>query len=151
MQRPTLAFPPHLPSLLSFTLLFSLVSTPASRSTSLLATEAVLDTQSSSVLLQVGEELIGHLSRCQWAIKVLRYPHCQALKRQFVGGRVRGWGGGMRLVMEFLKGAACPDFPLECFQLTGGLSTGSKFLGIFTQHPINKMAMLLAMSYNWAY
>ena len=57
----------------------------------------------------------------------------------------------MRLVMELLKGAACPDFPLECFQLTGGPSTGSKFLSIFIQHLINKMAMLLAMSYNRAY
>lgn len=48
----------------SLTLLFSLVSTPTSRSTSLLATEATLDIQSSSALLQVGEELTGHLSRC---------------------------------------------------------------------------------------
>ena len=53
--------------------------------------------------------------------------------------------------MESLGRAASPDFPLSCFQQTGGHSTGSKFLGIFTQHPINKMAMLLEVSYNQAY
>lgn len=60
-------------------------------------------------------------------------------------------GDGIRPPAAFFKRAASPAFPFQHFQQTGGCSIGGEFLDIFTQHPLNKMTMLLDMSYNQAY
>ena len=115
---PTAAFPPHLPSLLSFTLLFSLVSTPTSRSTSLLATEAALDTQSSSAFLQVGEELTGHLSRCWQSSsgnQSAKVPALPSFEEAVCWGQGWGMGRGDEAGDGTSQGSFLPRFPSWMF------------------------------------